>query len=101
MDIDQTTDDLAMKLWQLRTDRGMSQLHLADQAGVKASVVNRAERGRDTQISTWKKLFRALGYRLLFDVIETSEDYGEYLAHHAELRRQRRREGLLTGKRRF
>ena len=44
---------LAILLKQLRKERGISQLQLADEAGVKASVVNRAERGGEALVSTW------------------------------------------------
>ncbi|MCX5794290.1 MAG: helix-turn-helix transcriptional regulator [Elusimicrobia bacterium] len=48
---------MATSLKELRLDRGISQRQLADQAGVNASVVHRAERGEDAKLSTWGKLF--------------------------------------------
>lgn len=92
---------MASLLKQLRQDRDVSQLQLADQAGVNASVVNRAERGRDARLSTWDKLFESLGYHLLFEATELAEEAGDLLAEEAERRRENRAEGLCTGKRRF
>ena len=82
---------LAALLKRLREERRISQLQLADHAGVNASVVNRAERGRDARLSTWKKLFEGLGHRLLFDTEETSEEAADLLSEEAAARRQRRR----------
>jgi transcriptional regulator with XRE-family HTH domain len=84
---------MSLLLRHLRQDRGISQLQLADQAGVNPSVVNRAERGMDARLSTWEKLFEGLGYYLHLETMEISEE--------ADLRRERRRQGLCSGKRRF
>lgn len=88
-------------LRELRHERGISQLLLADAAEVCASVVQRAERGENVSHFTWQKLFGGLGYRLLIDVIEESEDWPDYLRDEAERRRERQREGVCSGKRRF
>lgn len=92
---------MASLLKQLRQERGISQLQLADQAGVNASVVNRAERGKDARLSTWDKLFEGLGYRLFFDAVAFAEESGDLLAEEAEWRCEKRLEGLCAGKRRF
>ena len=93
--------DMAALLKQLRQDRGISQLQLADHARVNASVVNRAERGEDARLSTWHKLFEGLGYRLLIDAVELSEEAGDLLTEEGDRRCDKRREGLCAGKRRF
>ena len=92
---------MASMLKRLRHDRGISQNQLAEQAGVNTSVINRAERGNDARLSTWDKLFEALGYRLLFDAVELSEEAGDLLIEEADRRREKRRQGLCVGKRRF
>lgn len=92
---------IAALLRQRRRDRGISQLQLADLAGVNSSVVNRAERGRDAKLSTWDKLFGGLGYRLLLNVTELSEEAADLLFEEAHRRGERRRQGLCAGKRRF
>lgn len=86
-------------LGALRRRAGISQLQLADEAGVNASVVNRAERGGDALASTWDRLFRGLGHRLSFDTEELAEECTAVLAEEAERRRERRREGLLKARR--
>jgi transcriptional regulator with XRE-family HTH domain len=91
----------AALLKELRQERGISQRQLADEAGVDPALVNRVERGRDARLSTWVKLFEGLGYRLNFEVIELCEEGAEFLSEEAERRREGRREGLCTGKRRF
>jgi len=101
MDFQNAVSRMASLLKQIRRDRAVSQLQLADQAGVNPSVVNRAERGEDARLSTWAKLFEGLGYRLLFDATELCEEAGDLLSEEAEQRRERRREGLCAGKRRF
>ena len=74
MEFEKTSVWAASLLRELRQKRGISQLQLADEAGVDRSLVNRVERGgRDAQISTWAKLFQGLGYRLIFDVEEQAE----------------------------
>ena len=101
MDLESTVSRMASLLKQLRQGRGISQLQLADQAGVNASVVNRAERGKNARLATWEKLFEGLGYRLLIEAAELSEESGELLIEEAERRRENRRHGLCAGKRRF
>lgn len=91
----------AALLSALRRDRGVSQLQLADEAGVNASVVLRAERGADAKLSTWEKLFGGLGYELRFDLIEQCEEAGDLLSEEAGRRWSRRNDGLCAGKRRF
>ena len=86
---------LAILLKQLRKERGISQLQLADEAGVKASVVNRAERGGEALVSPWVKLFRGLGHHLTFDTEELAEEYADLLAEEAARRRERRLMGLI------
>ena len=90
---------MAKLLERLRRERRVSQLQLADFAGVNSSVVNRAERGANVSCETWDRLFASLGYRLLFDVEELSEEAADVLAEEAERRRERRREGLLKARR--
>lgn len=79
----------------IRRRTGISQLQLADEAGVNSSVVNRAERRGDALGSTWEKLFLALGHRLSFDTEELAEECADVLREEAARRRARRREGLL------
>ncbi len=92
---------MAALLKRLRGERGISQLQLANFAGVNASIVNRAERGRDARLSTWEKLFTGLGWHLLLDATELSEEAADLHLDEALRRRERRREGLCVGKRRF
>lgn len=86
---------LGALLGSLRRRRGISQLQLADGAGVNSSVVSRAERGGDALTSTWDKLFRALGHHLTFDTEELCEEAADVLAEEAARRRERRLMGLI------
>ncbi|MFI5346563.1 MAG: helix-turn-helix transcriptional regulator [Elusimicrobiota bacterium] len=101
MEHETTAPRLASLLRGLREERGISQRQLGDEAGVDTSMVNRVENGRDARLSTWAKLFEGLGYRLLFETTELCEEAHDLLAEEAERRRERRREGLCAGKRRF
>jgi transcriptional regulator with XRE-family HTH domain len=82
--------DLSTHLKELRQERRISQLQLADNAGVNHSVVKRAEAGGDAKLSTWIKLFEGLGYFLRFETLEQSEEASELLSDEAEARRERR-----------
>ena len=95
MDIENVVSRMASLLKQLRQERRISQLQLADEAGLDASVVNRAERGENAKLATWEKLFDGLGYRLLIDATELSEESGELLSEDAVRRRENQRLGLL------
>lgn len=89
------------RLRELRKERRISCRQLADGAGVAPSVVTRAEQGRDARLSTWGRLFDALGYFLLPEIQENSEEAGDLLQDEAERRERRRLDGLCAGKRRF
>lgn len=52
-------------LRRLRLRFGLNRRQLAAKAGVSASLVGRAEKGADVRLSTLKKLYAALGCRLL------------------------------------
>ena len=93
MDTQFTVAHVAALLRELRQERRISQLQLADQAGVDASGVNRAERGMNATLATWEKLFDGLGYRLYIEAVELSEESGDLLAEEAERRRENKREG--------
>lgn len=98
MDPENAVDRMAALLKRLRRERGVSQLQLADFAGVNASVVNRAERGLDAKLSTWAKLFEGLGWRLLLDATESSEDAEGLHREEAAERRERRLDGLIRSR---
>lgn len=52
-------------LRRLRIRFGLNRKQLAVRAGVSASLVGRAEKGADVRLSTLRKLYAALGCRLL------------------------------------
>ena len=52
-------------LWLARKHAGLTQSELAVRAGVQQSLVARVERGRDVRLSTMRRLYEALGYRVL------------------------------------
>ncbi len=52
-------------LRRLRMRFGLTRKELAARARVSASVVGRMEKGVDARLSTWDKLYAALGCRLL------------------------------------
>jgi transcriptional regulator with XRE-family HTH domain len=101
MYLERTVVRLSALLRELREERGISLRQLADNAGVNPSVASRAERGADAKLSTWDRLFEGLGYELIIETTEDSEEAADLLAEEAERREERRREGLCTGKRRF
>lgn len=52
-------------LRRLRIRFGLNRKQLAAKAGVSASLIGRAEKGADVRLSTLRKIFAALGCRLL------------------------------------
>jgi hypothetical protein len=101
LDPDEPADQLPDVLKRLRRGRRMSKRHLADSALVNISVVHHAEKGRDSRLSTWIKLFSGLGYRLMINYEEFGEEGEDLIEEERSLRRDRRTEGLCTGKRRW
>lgn len=90
-----TPEALAAHLRELRLERRISKRQLADTAGANVSVVIRAERGGDAKLSTWLKLFEGLGWYLLLDSTEQSEEASGVLGDERERRNERRLEGLI------
>jgi DNA-binding XRE family transcriptional regulator len=60
-------------LWLARKLAGLTQKELARRAGVNQSLVARVERGRDVRLTTMKKLYEALGYRMLILPLKARE----------------------------
>lgn len=98
MPFDKAVPRMAKLLKELRKERGISRRQLAYHAGVNSSVVWRAERGKDAQLSTWKRLFEGLGYYILWDTTEIAEDITDVHREEKERRIDRRIAGLCTGK---
>lgn len=59
-------------LWLARKLANMTQKQLAEKAGVDQSLVARVERGRDVRLSTMRRLYEALGYRMLIVPLKMS-----------------------------
>ena len=89
----------AARLRDLRVERRISRKHLADEAGVNASQICRAEAGQDVRISTLLKIYGGLGYRADLELQEICEEAGDLLTQEAWRREERRDAGLLMGKR--
>ena len=49
----------------LRCELRFTQEELAEKAGLAQSQVSRAESGADARLSTWQKIYAAMGFRLL------------------------------------
>ena len=59
-------------LWLGRKLARLTQAELAARAGVQQSLVARVERGRDVRLSTMRRLYQALGYRMLIVPLKMS-----------------------------
>lgn len=89
----------ASRIEALRVERKISRNQLADEAGVNASQITRAERGRDVRLSTLLKIYAGLGYRVELALNETCEEAAALLIDEHDRRGDRRDDGLLMGKR--
>ena len=87
------------RLKELRQERRISRNQLADEAGVSVSQVWRVESGRDSQLSTFLKLFAGLGYGVKLELFEICDEAGDLLEEESQRRKDRRLEGMLSGKR--
>jgi transcriptional regulator with XRE-family HTH domain len=88
-------DRLGDLLCKRRMERAVSLRQMADTAGVSISVAFRAERGANLCIATWEKLFRALGYELLFDWSDEDGEFVDFIEDEKGRRWQRRHDALL------
>lgn len=87
---------LARLLRQWRGRRRSSQRVLAEFAQMPSSMVSRAESGGDAKLSTWERLFDALGLRLVVSVEDAWgwDDCEDYLLHETDRRYWRKLEWL-------
>jgi transcriptional regulator with XRE-family HTH domain len=85
---------LAAMLKSRRRELRISRLQLADQAGVRASVVWRAERGQDSRLTTWAKLFEGLGSPLIINMKDVDEDTEIMSRDEWSYRKERQLRGL-------
>ncbi|MGS2722559.1 helix-turn-helix domain-containing protein [Porticoccus sp. GXU_MW_L64] len=75
MDIDNFTpeasalQELGTRLARIRKQRGYSQQRLADEAGIGVATLRRIEDGRDSQLSSWIKLLKALQMTSAIDTL--------------------------------
>ncbi|MFI5345809.1 MAG: helix-turn-helix domain-containing protein [Elusimicrobiota bacterium] len=87
------------RLKELRLERHISRNQLADEAGVNVSQVWRVESGRDSQLTTFLKLYAGLGYTIKLELLEICDEVGDLLDEESQRRKDRRLEGMLSGKR--
>jgi predicted transcriptional regulator len=102
--IQRFSKNLGERLRHWRWKRRASRRVLGDYAGVNHSVIGRAERGGDARLSTWLKLFDALGCELTIGIAEQegAADAEDDLVQETDRRQQKCAEGLCAnGKRRF
>jgi len=81
------------QLRALRRSRRVSQRHLSEVSGVDQADISRMERGADSRLSTWRKLFSALGYDSVLLPLASCEDTEDLLAHQTNERRERMEAG--------
>lgn len=84
---------LGEQLRALRVDRGMSQRHVAEGAGVHQSLVSRLERGGDALWETWRRLFQSLGYEPFVVPEPGDEGVEDMISDEIQARRDREEAG--------
>lgn len=77
------------QLSALRRSRRVSQRHLAEVSGVDQADISRLERGADARLTTWKRLFSALGYDSVLLPLHSCEDTAGLLDHQSMERQER------------
>jgi len=61
---DKTTKDIAKNLKQVRLAKGLTQIELADKAGINSNAYAKIERAeRNPSLDTLEKLIKALGIK--------------------------------------
>jgi transcriptional regulator with XRE-family HTH domain len=93
-----TQTPLGVQLWALRDHRGISQRQLADEAGLRQSVVSRLEGGADARWSTWRRLFEGLGYYAVLLPVAFAEESQDLCDEERDRRVQRQLAGLTEGR---
>lgn len=83
------------QLRALRESRGISQRHLAEESGVDQSDIGRIERGADARLSTWKRLFGALGFDAMLAPLPISDDAEDFLRDELQRRQERMEAGRM------
>ena len=86
-------DQLPLLFREIRADRGLSQRLVAEEAGLDASVIRRAERGRDAKISTWIRIFDAMG--IIVELTYYEDEEAACMLDDKTFERQERRENGL------
>jgi transcriptional regulator with XRE-family HTH domain len=81
------------QLGALRRSRRVSQRHLAEVSGVDQATISRLEAGADALLSTWLKLFSALGFDAVLTPLVNCEDTRDLLEHQTIEREERRTGG--------
>lgn len=87
----------ADQLRQLRGALYLSQRQLADSAGVSAAVICRLERGADARLSTWRKIFEAMGYWAVIMPAAFAEESEDLIMEERDRRWGRQQEALRKG----
>ncbi len=86
------------QLYALRCERRVSQRVLAALAGVTPAAVCRLEAGRDARLSTWRRLFQALGYYAPLVPVSSCEDADDWCIEEMERREERMLAQLRAGR---
>lgn len=63
-----------LRLGELRNERGLTQVQLADRMGMSQENVSRIERAEDTQLSTIRRYIEALGGNLELHAVFEDRD---------------------------
>lgn len=84
------------RLRALRESRGISQRHLAQESGVDQAVICRMERGGDACLSTWERLFSALGFEVVWMPLYSDEDMEGFLRDGAQERKDMMEAGRMA-----
>lgn len=61
--------ELGQRLARVRKQHGLSQVRLAEQAGIGVATLRRIEGGQDSQLETWIKLLKSLGMASALDTL--------------------------------
>ena len=89
--------EFGQRLAKIRKQQGLSQIVLAEQAGIGIATLRRIERGTDSQLGSWIKLLKALDMDTNLDAL-LPEQFNSPMAETLRERKAKYQAGSAAGR---